>query len=210
MSDSLKFPQVKYEAISDYARDYFTEHQRCWQEIDMEALSRAAEVLTTCYNEKHWVYVCGNGGSAAIANHYLCDHGKLIGTGTSIKPKVYSLSNSNEMITALGNDIDYSSSFEHPVTNLGEAGDVLVTISASGDSENVVKAIRAARENGMQSISFTAFDGGRSATEADVNLHVPAYNYGVAEDLHQGIMQLLAQYIRQTQMSGQDILEAKF
>lgn len=203
--NSLKFPYERYDEVSDYALAYFRDHDRAWKNLDMIALGDAFEALRDCYKKRRWVYVCGNGGSAAIANHFLCDHGKLIATGTTIKPKVYSLSGSMEMMSALGNDISFDESFSHPLRNMGEAGDVLFTISASGDSENVVRAIKVAKETGIKSIALTAFDGGRSSKEADINIHFPAYNYGIAEDLHQGIMQILAQFIRQLEMTSEDI-----
>ena len=139
---SIMHAMKQYENVSDYALTYFRDHERSWKELDMVALDNAFGALRDCYKSRHWVYVCGNGGSAAIANHFLCDHGKLISTGTSIKPKVYSLSNSMEMVSALGNDISFEESFSQPLRTMGEPDDVLFTISASGDSENVVRAIK--------------------------------------------------------------------
>ena len=89
-------------------------------------------------------------------------------------------------------------------------GDVLLTISSSGDSENVVKAIAWANENKLKTISLTGFDGGRSASMASINLHVLGDNYGVIEDTHQSIMHILSQYLRQLQMSEDLISQKKF
>jgi phosphoheptose isomerase len=89
-------------------------------------------------------------------------------------------------------------------------GDVLITISSSGNSENIVRAIDWARGNGVGSISMTGFAGGRSKTLADVNLHVAAENYGVVEDIHQSMMHCLAQYLRQSAMPAELVARRVF
>ena len=138
------------------------------------------------------VYSCGNGGSAAIANHLVCDHCKLVRTDTALIPRIYSLSTTVEVITAIGNDLSYDEIFVYQLRALAKPGDALITISSSGDSENIVRAALWAKENGLPVISMTGFSGGRSADIADVNLHVAADNYGVIEDVHQSLMHLLA------------------
>ncbi|MCI3951911.1 MAG: gmhA, partial [Burkholderiales bacterium] len=89
-------------------------------------------------------------------------------------------------------------------------GDALITISASGNSENIVRAASWAKQNGILVISMTGFSGGRSAIIADVNLHVAADNYGIIEDVHQSLMHLLAQYIRHANMSQEYITQRAF
>jgi phosphoheptose isomerase len=151
-----------------------------------------------------------NGGSAAIANHLVCDHCKLVRTDTDLTPRIYSLSTTVEIITAIGNDISYDEIFVYQLRSLAKPGDALITISSSGDSENIVRAVLWAKENGFPVISMTGFIGGRSADIADVNLHVTADNYGVIEDVHQSLMHILAQYIRQVHMDKEIIKQRKF
>jgi len=115
-----------------------------------------------------------------------------------------------EIITAIGNDISYDEIFVYQLRCLAKAGDVLITISSSGDSENIVRTVQWAKNNGIPVISMTGFTGGRSAQLADVNLHVDADNYGVIEDVHQSLMHLLAQYIRQAHMKEEIIRQRKF
>ena len=88
----------------------------------------------------------------------------------------------------------------YQLSTLATQGDALITISSSGNSENIVRAATWAKANGLPVISMTGFDGGRSAGIADVNLHVKQDNYGVVEDVHQSLMHILAQYVRQTEM----------
>jgi phosphoheptose isomerase len=115
-----------------------------------------------------------------------------------------------EIITAIGNDISYDEVFAYQLRSLAKPGDLLITISSSGDSENIVRTVQWAKANDVPVISMTGFNGGRSAELADVNLHVDADNYGIIEDVHQSLMHLLAQYIRQAHMDEETIRERKF
>ena len=96
------------------------------------------------------------------------------------------------------------------LSTMAISGDVLITISASGNSENIVRACRWAKTHNIQIISMTGFDGGRSASLSDVNLHVKADNYGIIEDIHQSLMHILAQYIRLKHMDINLVKEKNF
>lgn len=206
----MTFPDKRYGTITDFLGDYFARCAAAARSVPSDALSRAAEVLTAAYAGGHTIYACGNGGSAAISNHLLCDHAKCIRTDTDLMPRVISLSANLELITAIANDIAFDDVFVYQLQNLGRPGDVLITISSSGDSENVVRAAQWARDNGLQTIAMTGFSGGRTGRLADVHLHVEGDNYGVVEDVHQSLMHILAQYIRQARMSDAHIRERKF
>jgi D-sedoheptulose 7-phosphate isomerase len=196
----MSFPQEIYAQAGDYLAAYRQALSDAWQSVDQDAANRAADLLETAFSGGHTVFACGNGGSAAIANHLLCDFLKGVQTDTKLRPRVISLANSIELITAIANDIAYEEIFAYQLRTLARAGDVLITISASGNSENIVRAVRWAHDNGVGSIALTGFDGGRSAGLADVNLHVQASNYGIVEDVHQSLMHILAQYMRQHAM----------
>lgn len=206
----MGFPDGKFVAIGCFADAYFAKFNEAAETVDREKLQLAANILTNVYREGGMVYSCGNGGSAAIANHLVCDHSKLVRTDTELLSRIYSLSTTVEIITAIGNDLSYDEVFVYQLRFLAKPGDALITISSSGDSENIVRAAAWAKENGIQVISMTGFSGGRSAAIADVNLHVSAENYGIIEDVHQSLMHLLAQYIRQAHMAEGLILERKF
>src|SRR5262249_15315583 len=147
---------------------------------------------------------------AAISNHLACDHVKGISADTPLKAQVRSLVSTVELLTAVANDISYADVFAYQVRMFGKAGDVLITISSSGDSENIVRAVQAAKKMGLSTIALSGFSGGRSAQLADVNLHVASDNYGIVEDVHQSIMHSLAQYIRQTHMPAELIGKRRF
>jgi len=206
----MTFPDKKFGDAGSYADAYFTKVKEAAASVDREKLQRAADILAGVYRAGGMVYSCGNGGSAAIANHLVCDHCKLVRTDTQFSSRIYSLSATVEIITAIGNDLSYDEIFVYQLRCLTKPGDALITISSSGDSENIVRAAAWARENGIPVIAMTGFSGGRSAALADVNLHVSADNYGVVEDVHQSLMHLLAQYIRQSQMDEALIRQRKF
>jgi D-sedoheptulose 7-phosphate isomerase/D-glycero-D-manno-heptose 1,7-bisphosphate phosphatase len=156
------------------------------------------------------VFSCGNGGSASIANHLQCDHTKNIGKSTDLLPRVLSLSVNVEVLTAIANDHAYQDVFTHQLRSQARPGDVLVAVSSSGRSANIVTALRWARDHGLHTIALTGFDGGEARTTADVCVHVDGTNYGVIEDLHQTIMHALAQYIRQSRMTPAAISSSVF
>jgi phosphoheptose isomerase len=156
------------------------------------------------------VFSCGNGGSAAIANHLQCDHLKGIRAGSDLAPRVISLSANVELITAVANDIGYDDVFAYQLQSQSVAGDVLIAISSSGQSPSIVRALTWARGHGLRSIALTGFDGGDSRMLAEVSLHVDATNYGVVEDIHQALVHALAQYIRQSRMAPDAIPPSVF
>jgi D-sedoheptulose 7-phosphate isomerase len=197
---AMSFPDQTYPSAGAYVDAYRGEIVRAWASVDLAAFDRAAAMLSTAIRAGRTVYACGNGGSASISNHLHCDMLKGAQTDTELHPKIVSLAGPLELVTAIANDIGYADVFAYPLRTMAAPGDVLITISSSGNSENIVRAIEWARAHGVGSISMTGFAGGRSKSLADVNLHVAAENYGVVEDIHQSMMHCLAQYLRQSAM----------
>jgi len=206
----MTFPDTKISDAGRFADAYFEHIGKAAGSVDRRRLNEAASLLVEAYRTGRNVFACGNGGSAAISNHLQCDHLKGCRTDTDLMSRVHSLSANLETITAIANDISYDEVFAYQLQSLGTAGDVLVTVSASGDSENVVRACQWARYNGLHVIAMTGFSGGRTASLATVNLHVDADNYGVIEDVHQSLMHILAQSIRMAHMPEEIIGERKF
>lgn len=206
----MTFPSRPTESAAAFLRDYQAASERARRSIDEDAFAAACDLLDAAYRQDRTVFVCGNGGSTAIANHMVCDHGKLVASGTPLKPRVISLGHTIEMITAVANDIGYDAVFAYQLGLLAREGDVLVVISGSGASPNVVKAMETAAALGMRTLAMTAFDGGPCRAMADVSLHVDVDNYGIAEDIHQSLMQMIAQYIRLRHMDPRDIATTRF
>ncbi len=206
----MTFPEKKFSDINAYSAAYFKQYEKASSSINKIKLAEAATVLYNAYKSLKTLYVCGNGGSASISNHLACDHGKLLATDTDLSPRVQSLSSNIEVITAIANDISYDEVFVHQLKLLASPGDIVMTVSSSGDSENVVQAAKWARDFGLDVIAMTGFLGGRTAEIANINLHVNADNYGIIEDVHQSLMHLLGQYIRQSLMDEGLVKQRRF
>jgi phosphoheptose isomerase len=205
-----KFPDVPYRNASSYVGAYAEEFAQAWKRIDAAELDRAAEILLEAYTRRAGVFSCGNGGSASIANHLQCDHLKGVRTKTDLVPRVVSLSNNVELLTAISNDMGYENIFSYQLESQSASGDVLIAISSSGRSSNIVRALTWARDNDLRTIALTGFDGGAAREIAEVAIHFPGSNYGIIEDLHQAVMHALAQYIRQSRMTSDVILATTF
>ena len=200
------FPDRRHSDAAAYASAYFEHLAAACATVDGRALEAAAELLINSSAQRRMIYSCGNGGSAAIANHLVCDCMKGVRTQSTLKPRVHSLSTTVETITAIGNDIGYESVFAYQLECLGSSGDVLVAISSSGASPNIINVLKQAREMQIATIVMTGFSGGQAATLADVSLHVDASNYGVVEDVHQSLMHILAQYLRHAHLEDEAAL----
>ena len=204
------FPAVPYRSASSFMGAYLEELARAAATIDPLALDGATEILLDAYTHGRLVFSCGNGGSAAVANHMQCDHLKGVRTGTDLQSRVISLSSNVELLTAIANDVGYHDSFAYQLRAQSHPGDVLIVISSSGSSPNILRALSWACDNDVRSIALTGFDGGAARSMADIAIHVESTNYGIVEDLHQSIMHSLAQYIRQTRMSPDTIASTTF
>ncbi|PTB30418.1 phosphoheptose isomerase [Paraburkholderia caribensis] len=200
------FPSTYYENAGDYSHDYFTGIAEATASVDRAEVARAATLLQDVIARKGAVFACGNGGSAAIANHLTCDCLKGIRNGTDVRPNVYSLSSTVELITAIANDFSYDKVFSFQLESHGRDGDLLIAISSSGNSPNILEALHLAREIGMKSIAMTGFSGGEAAKLADVSLWVKAQNYGIVEDVHQSLMHILAQFARQQHLTDKSLI----
>ena len=200
-----QFPVARYESADAFGRDYSEQLARALDTVDHAELDRAAKLINTAHDHGCALFSCGNGGSASIANHLQCDHVKGVRVGTGLLARVQSLSTNIELFSAIANDLGYESVFEYQLQSQARAGDVLIAISSSGRSANIVRAIEWAAANGLSTIAFTGFDGEPARSLATVTIHVATSNYGIIEDAHQACMHLLAQYVRQSRMTEAEV-----
>lgn len=153
----------------------------------------------TIINQKK-ILVAGNGGSASIANHFLCDYNKGIKLSSSMKlsPKVISLSSASEIITAIANDINFDQVFVSQAQNYLENGDVVVLFSSSGKSKNILNMIKFCKKKKVKIIFITGFLSKklRNSYKVDVHLDLNCKNYGITEDIFSSIMHMISQSIR--------------
>ena len=206
----VKFPMAAFASAASYFDAYAEEMARAAKTIDPEAFDRAAAILLEAYTHGARMFSCGNGGSASIANHVQCDHVKGIRTATDLAPQVLSLSTNVELLTAIANDIGYENVFVYQLQSQSRPGDVLMAVSSSGRSPNIVHALTWARDHGLRTIAITGFGGGPARDVAEVSIHTECTNYGIVEDLHQAIMHVLAQYIRHSRLDAEAISATVF
>lgn len=205
-----KFPAEQYHRADTFGGAYVTELSRALATVDLGQISRAAQLLGDAYSRDAAVFACGNGGSASIANHLQCDHVKGVRIGTGLTNRVYSLSTNVELLSAIANDLGYEQIFDYQLQSHARPGDVLLAVSSSGKSPNIVRAVDWASEHGMKTIALTGFEGGPARRRACVSVHVESTNYGIVEDAHQSCMHLLAQYIRQSRMPADAVATTTF
>lgn len=164
--------------------------------ISTGAIGRFIQTLLDARERGAAIYFIGNGGSAATASHFAND--LAIGTNSYIKPfRAISLADNQAIITALGNDFGYEEIFARQLQVLGRAGDVVVGISASGNSPNLLRTFEYAKSAGIRTVAITAFDGGKMKPMADECIHVPTApkEYGPAEDAHMVLDHLICAYL---------------
>lgn len=164
--------------------------------IDAREIGRFVKTLLDARESGATIFFIGNGGSAATASHFAND--LAIGTNSYDKPfRVISLTDNQAIITAIGNDFGYQDIFVRQLRVLGKAGDVVVGISASGNSSNLIDAFEYAKSAGIKTVALTAFDGGKMRTMADEGVHVPTApkEYGPAEDAHMVLDHLVGAYL---------------
>ena len=181
----------------DYAKAYIEHLSELLRNLDMQAIGRVIEIfLEARENGKH-IFFFGNGGSAATASHFANDI--AIGTRCLDKPfKALSLTDNNSIMTAIGNDDGYDQIFVQQLKVLVEPGDVVVAISASGNSANILNAIDYANEQDCLTIGLTGFEGGKLLQSAKHVIHVQTSKgeYGPVEDVHMVMDHLIGTYLK--------------
>jgi phosphoheptose isomerase len=190
------FPNAKNLDLTSFISGYIDEMQKGYESIDIAKLEKVVNVLDSAIKRNATIYTCGNGGSASIAEHFVCDFLKGASADTSVQPIVHSLSSNNSTITAVANDISYDDIFSYQLKRYAKEGDILLCVSSSGNSRNIIKALSTAKSKNIKTISLVGFVGGGAKDISDDCIHIPIKNYGIVEDVHHSLMHMLAQYIR--------------
>lgn len=181
--------------INKFFNNYIDDLYKIISNLDVKKLDSATREIYKTIKRGGTIYVCGNGGSAAISNHYICDFLKLLRQKTKLKPKIISLSNNIETITAISNDLDYKYIFKYQAESLCKKGDTILIISSSGNSKNIIELLKFTKKKRIKTIGFSGFDGGYLKRNCDFSVHVKAKNYGISEDSHHILMHVILQYL---------------
>jgi len=179
---------------------YRKELNQCFDELDYKKLER---IVSAMLGRGRTIYIIGNGGSASTASHMAVDFSK----GTQIdgchQLRVVSLTDNMATLTAWANDVSYKDVFKKQLESLAKRDDILIAISASGNSENILEAVCWANEKGLGTIGFIGFSGGKLKSLVDVDVTVSSQNYGVVEDFHLSLGHILSQFIKQHLEGGE-------
>lgn len=154
------------------------------QKLDVEAINQVMNTLEEARLAGKTIYICGNGGSAATASHFVCDFNKGVSEHQEQKYNFICLNDNVPTMMAVANDISYDDVFVFPLQGRMKEGDLFIGISGSGNSENVIRAARYAKAQGNTVIGITGYSGGKLKAVSDLSLHVPIDNMQITEDLH--------------------------
>lgn len=163
---------------------YLQEEIDVMSKLDRNQINLAMNALEEARISGRTVYTCGNGGSASTASHFVCDFNKGISEKQKDKYNLVCLSDNIATMMAIANDISYDEIFRFQILEKIGKGDILIAISGSGNSENVVRAVDYAKEQGATVIGITGYSGGKIKEKCDISLHVPIDNMQIAEDVH--------------------------
>jgi D-sedoheptulose 7-phosphate isomerase len=181
--------------VDNVAR-YLDELRNAVDGLPRERLEALGEMLYRAYCNEKQVFVIGNGGSASTATHMAADLAKNTIGANMRRFRVLSLNDNTATLTALANDLGYENVFSEQLKNLVRAGDLLIVLSGSGKSPNVINAIRSAQESCAEVVAVLGFAGGEAVELADLSIIVPSNHYGVIEDVHLVINHILVDYFK--------------
>src|SRR5579885_2181613 len=187
--------------LSSYKAGLF----RAVETVDLERVQQAIRILSEARTAQRQIFVCGNGGSASTASHCACDMGKGASFQRAERFRIMALTDSLPTLTAYSNDVSYECVFAEQLKNFASPGDVLIAISGSGISPNVLPAVEYANSIGCRTIALTGRDGGQLGPLAELNIQVAEPHMGRIEDAHMIIAHMISYYFMET---GQSMAEA--
>lgn len=170
--------------MQKFIRGYINDIQKLCELLSDAEIESVYKAFLDAYKSGRQIFIAGNGGSAGTANHFCCDFGKNAVKGDVNRPRIISLSANIEVLSALGNDFSYADVFSEQLKNLMNDGDLLLLISASGNSPNIIRAAEYAKSRNGVVVGFSGFSGGKLKELSDINVNVPSQSYEKIEDLH--------------------------
>lgn len=168
----------------EYLQEYIVDVQKTLDQLPIGDIREVIEILHRGRLAKRQIFVVGNGGSASTASHIVCDLAKNTRNPLAPHIRIMELTDNSAIFSAYANDDGYDNVFALQLANFIEAQDIVVAISTSGNSENVIRAVKLARANGAITIGMTGFNGGQLISLVDKNIHVPSDNIEQVEDIH--------------------------
>jgi len=168
----------------DSIRSYISEHSSVFNKMDIDSIQRSIDMVTSAISNNKKIITCGNGGSAFTASHYITDWNKMYNLATKKKFRGLSLCDNIGLITAFGNDMNYDDIFSGQLESIMDNGDLLVVVSGSGNSPNIIKAIETAKKLKGKVLGVLGYDGGKVMNMCDEVFHSPSWDMQICEDIH--------------------------
>ena len=181
--------------FQEFARQYLNGLNGLLDGFDTEAFDRIVNSILDAYSDEQAIFIMGNGGSASTASHFACDINKGCCLDLDKKFKVICLNDNIPTLLAYANDLDYASVFVEQLKNFFHSGDVVIGISGSGNSENVLRAIRYANENGGKTVGLTGYSGGKLGQLVDIAYVAASDDMQKIEDVHMIIVHMIMQAV---------------
>lgn len=169
------------------------------ESVDLDKVSEAIELFRRVRSQGRHIFVCGNGGSAATASHFVCDILKGASFNRTERFRITALNDSLPTLTAYSNDVNYDCVFAEQLKNFAQPGDLVVAISGSGNSPNVIQAVEYGNQAGCTTIALTGRDGGKLGQLAQLQIHVPHAHMGRIEDVHMMILHMIGYYFMEAE-----------
>lgn len=164
--------------------NYFAYHSELFKKIDLKSIEIAINLIDAKFKNGNKIITCGNGGSAYTASHYITDWNKMVQIATSKPFKGISLCDNIGLITAFGNDFSYDEVFSGQLKSILDKDDLLIVVSGSGNSPNVIKALDYANSVGADTLAIVGFDGGKALEKAKFSFWVNSNDMQICEDVH--------------------------
>ena len=180
--------------MNGFVQDYKSRLFAALDTIPVDKVEQAIQWLEEARDQGRRIFTCGNGGSASSALHIVCDMVKGASYQREKKFKMMALTDSLPTLTAYSNDVGYDVVFVEPLKNFAQPGDILIAVSGSGNSPNVLKAIEWANENGLKTIGLTGRDGGKLGTMSQLEIRVAEPHMGRIEDGHMIVLHMIGYY----------------
>lgn len=181
--------------MKKFITEYTDEFIDVLKNLDQEKIDLLYQLLDHTKESKGKIFVLGNGGSSASASHWVCDFNKGTNYKDSNRLQMFSLTDNTPIFSALGNDFSYEDVFLEQLKNYLMPEDLVIGLSVSGNSENIVKALVYAQQMNADTFSIVGDYEGKMITESNESLIVPSKNYGIVEDVHMYVCHLLSQYM---------------
>jgi D-sedoheptulose 7-phosphate isomerase len=187
-------------------KEYLLKLSETVNKISVKDVEQCSKVLLQAYEKKKNIFICGNGGSAATASHFACDINKGVSYGLDKRFKIMALTDNLATISAYSNDVNYDSIFLEQIKNFYNPGDVLIGISGSGNSMNVLKAIEFVNENEGVTIGWTGFQGGKLKEVSQFSINANIDDMQISEDIHMTLVHLMMKVLRKKLTGSEDYI----